>query len=230
VARAEGNPLFIEELVRFITESGGFERDRSGSLSLSRSTVLLPPALEGILVARIQQLTPDARRLAQIGAAIGRTFPVAVVRHVFEGDEFDEALTRLLRAEVVSEHRRYPTFECAFRHGLLREAALSTLTPARAKELIRRAAEGYEEAYAEALEPHFDRLAELYWRAGDLPRALHNLERAGTKALELEAMPQAEHLLARARGAASKLGDAESERRIDGLLAKTSIRTKRGWS
>jgi adenylate cyclase len=221
VARAEGNPLYVEELVRLLSESGGFERSRSGSITLSRSTILLPPALEGLLVARVQQLPPPARRLAQVAAVMGRTFPVAVLRGVADTDGFDAAFADLLRAEVVREHQRYPDFECSFRHGLLRDAVLSTLTPAKAKELHLQVARGYEDVYAGSLEAHLDRLALLCSRGGDLPRALSYLERAGRRARELKAMAQAEHLLTRARQVAAKLRDADAERRLELLLAST---------
>ena len=67
----------------------------------------MPPALENLLVARIDRLPENARRLAQTAAAVGRTFPVAVLEAVV-GDGVSEDLTTLLRAEIVREVRRYP--------------------------------------------------------------------------------------------------------------------------
>jgi predicted ATPase len=115
---------------------------------------------------------PDGpRRLAQIAAAIGRRFPVAVLEAV-SGESVHEPLTALLRAEVVREVSRYPEFECAFTHGLLRDAVLSTLTSARKRTLYASIAAAFEDIYAGELDEHLERLAHYHAQAGNLPRAL----------------------------------------------------------
>jgi predicted ATPase len=135
VREAEGNPLYIEELARAFLEGGLQPRGRTWTLTV-RTAEALPPALENLLVARIDRLPDEPRGLAQIAAAIGRRFPVRVLTEV-AGKDGDEALSTLFRAEIVREVRRYPEFECAFTHGLLQEAALSTLTAARKRECMR---------------------------------------------------------------------------------------------
>ena len=132
---------------------------------------LLPPALENLLVARIDRLPEGARGLAPIAAAIGRTFPVPVLEQVAGGD-VGEGLAALLRAEVVREVRRYPVFECSFTHGLLHDASLSTLTPARKRDLYARIAAAFEELYADSLDEHLERLAHYHAQAGDLPEGV----------------------------------------------------------
>ena len=80
VARAEGNPLYLEELLRALLEGGGLERrHRTWTTNLTPSS-LLPPALENLLVARIDRLADGPRRLAQIAAVLGREFPVTSPR------------------------------------------------------------------------------------------------------------------------------------------------------
>jgi hypothetical protein len=94
------------------------------------------------------------------------------------GDDVDGDLRALLRAGVVREISRYPELECSFTHGLLREAALSTLTSARKRALYASIASAFESLYADSLEEHFERLAHYHAQAGDLPRALEYAERA----------------------------------------------------
>ena len=65
------------------------------------------------------------------------------------------------------EVRRYPAFECTFTHGLLHEAALSTLTPARKRELYRSIAAAFESHYEDSLDDHVERLAHYHAQAGD---------------------------------------------------------------
>jgi class 3 adenylate cyclase len=175
VREAEGNPLYLEELSRALLEGGLEPRGRTWTITVRAD--LLPPALENLLVARIDRLPTAARQLAPVAAAIGRTFPVAALEEV-TGDEVGESLTALLRAEIVREVRRYPLFECSFTHGLLHDAALSTVTPTRKRELYARVASAFESLYADSLEDHLERLAHYHAQAGNLPKAFEYAERA----------------------------------------------------
>jgi hypothetical protein len=94
------------------------------------------------------------------------------------GESVNEALTALIRSEIVREVSRYPKFECMFTHGLLREAVLSTLTAARKRALYGRIAASFESLYAHSLEKHCERLAHYHAQAGNLPKALEYAERA----------------------------------------------------
>jgi DNA-binding SARP family transcriptional activator len=165
VARSDGNPLYLEELLRALIAGGGLEQRQRTWTTTLRPSRLLPPALENLLVARIDRLDDGTRRLAQLAAVIGREFPVAVLSRAAEGD-VREGLRGLLRAEVVREARRYPELVCAFRHGLLQEAALSTLTGERRRELYGRVASAFEELYPDSLDDHRERLAHYRAQAG----------------------------------------------------------------
>jgi predicted ATPase len=142
-----------------------------------RSPELLPPTLENLLVARIDRLASGPRRLAQAAAAIGRTFPVRVLAQLV-GDDVTDDLAALFRTETVREVRRYPELECEFTHGLLQEAALSTLTATGRRELYARIAAAFEEVYPESVDDHVERLAHYHAQAGNLPKALEYAERA----------------------------------------------------
>jgi DNA-binding SARP family transcriptional activator len=176
IREAEGNPLYLEELARTFLEGALEPRGRTWTVTMG-SLELLPPKLENLLVARVDRQPDGPRRLAQIAAAIGRTFPVAVLEHV-AGESVHEALRALLRGEIVREVSRYPELECTFTHGLLREAVLSTLTGTRKRALYSSIAVAFESLYADSLEDHFERLAHYYAQAGNLPRALEYAERA----------------------------------------------------
>jgi class 3 adenylate cyclase len=174
VREAEGNPLYLEELARALDEGGLQPRGRTWTITVRSN--LLPPALENFLVARIDRLPEDARRTAQAAAAVGRTFQVDILELVAEGSR--EGLRSLLRAEIVREVRRYPSFECTFTHGLLHDAALSTLTPANKRTLFGSIAAAFESHYADSLDDHVERLAHYHAQAGNLPKALEYAARA----------------------------------------------------
>jgi class 3 adenylate cyclase len=206
VRRAEGNPLYVEELLHVLVEGGGLVRERTWTLRAGAAQ-LLPPALELLLVSRIDRLPEDARRVAQVAAVAGRSFPVRVVQDVLGADEVTAALPPLLRAEIVRELRRYPELECTFRHGLLQEAALATLTPDRRRELTGRVARAYETEYAGSLDEHLEQLAALYGQADELGKAHEYLLRAAERAASLDAGEQAEELRRRAAKVATRMSE-----------------------
>jgi predicted ATPase len=199
-----------------ILESGG---DRSRTWTITPGAAAdLPPALEALLVARIDRLDPGPRRLAQVAAVVGREFPVSVATAVAGGVDPDGDLAALLRAEIVREFRRFPELECTFRHGLLQTAALSTLTSASLRDLYGRVAHAMEERFADQLEDRLEQLAFYYYRSDDEGRALAYLERAAVRASELDARERARDLWTRAARLAGRLGDDTSTARIESRL------------
>jgi predicted ATPase len=184
----------------------------------------LPPALEALLVARIDRLEPGARRLAQVAAVVGREFPVSVATVEAESADPDGDIAALLRAEIVRELRRFPELECTFRHGLLQEAALSTLTPTAMRELYGRVGHAMEERYADQLEESLDQLAFYFYRSAEPATALGYLERAAERAEGLEAFERAQSLWTRARRLAERVEDEVAIARFDARLAELESR------
>jgi class 3 adenylate cyclase len=221
ITRAEGNPLYLEELLRALLEEGGLERRRTWTLTV-RATELLPPALGHLLVARIDRLPAGARGLAQVAAVMGRTFPVRVLERVSDSEDIHADLAVLFRAEIVRELRRYPELECSFRHGLVQDAVLSTLTATRLQDLHGRVAAAFEELFAGSIDDYLELVAHHYARSQNFPKALEYLERAGEKAAALDAAGQAVEMWTRARKVAARMGDEAAERRVDARLAAVS--------
>jgi class 3 adenylate cyclase len=218
VARGEGNPLFLEELVRLLLEGGRLERRRTWTLTAGAA--MLPARLENLLVARIDALPAGARRLAQIAAVIGRQFDVPVLERVSGAERTSAELLALVRSEIVREVRRYPELECEFRHGLIHEAALSTLTPARHRELAGRVGAAVEQLLGPRAADEAERLAQYYVRSDRLDKAIAYLEQASAVAVTTDAGEHAAELLHTALRAAAKLGDEGAEQRLEQRLAE----------
>jgi class 3 adenylate cyclase len=216
IALAEGNPLYLEHLLRSLLESGGLAPRRTWALTVSAAQ--LPTALESLLVARIAALPRDARRIAQVGAVLGRAFSPTVLSQVSGVGDVERRLMQLLRANVIRESRTVPNREYSFTHGLLQEAALSTLTRARRRELYRRVAAAHEQAFTDSLDDHLEQVA-FYWaRGGDLPRALEYLERAANRATSVDGRTHAASLWARAATLANRMDDPVARDRIERRL------------
>jgi class 3 adenylate cyclase len=218
IAIAEGNPLYLEQLLRSLLESGGLAARRTWALTVPAAK--LPTGLESLLVARIAALPRDARRVAQVGAILGRTFAPTLLAAVSGVEDVESNLARLLRANIIREVRAVPNREYAFTHGLLQEAALSTVTRGRCRELYRRVAAAHEQAFGDSLDDELERLA-FYWaRGGDLQRALEYLERAASRATSLSARTQAADLWSRAAMVAERINDPQARNRIEQRLVE----------
>jgi len=202
-----------------LLEDTEMERRRTWTLTVGQVT--LPARLENLLVARVDALPESARRLAQVAAVIGRTFEVTLLERVADTGDVAGDLLALVRAGIVQELRRYPELVCGFAHGLLHEAALSTLTIARHRELTTRVADVLEELLGERAPHEAERLAQYYIRSDRLDRAVAYLEQAATTASPTDA-PHAVELLEAAAKAAAKDGDAEAGRRIEARIAELS--------
>jgi predicted ATPase len=90
LAKAEGNPFFVEEVIRMLIDRGGIVRDaETGRWTTTREiqNIEIPDTLQGVLTARIDRLPEDAKRVLQIAAVIGRKFPVQVLARVLEQQE-----------------------------------------------------------------------------------------------------------------------------------------------
>jgi predicted ATPase len=210
-SQAEGNPLFLEQLLRLVTESGQTLRARTMAMTVIRHE--LPSALESLLLARIDALPVRARRLAQIAAVVGRRFPAQLLPPVVGADDLEEELGELIRSDILRrEEGPEPAYE--FTHGLLREAALSTLPRPQRRELYRTVATAIERTFGDSVDVHFEQLAFYNARAGDLGRALWYLVQAAERATAAHAYTQAEDLWTRAAALAEKVEDEDTQRRI----------------
>ena len=96
IARAEGNPFYIEEVVHAVVESGALRRDEDGGYALVQplSDVRIPDTVQGVILSRLDRLTWEAKELVQHAAIIGRSFPLRLVEHVLGAGRAGRELSR----------------------------------------------------------------------------------------------------------------------------------------
>ena len=127
--RTQGNPFFIEEIVRELAESGHLEGER-GAYRLARPIdgARVPVTVQAILAARIDRLGPDSKRLLQVASVVGKELSVRALGLTagIDPDEIDPALSELIEAGFLYEAEIYPQRVLAFRHPLTREVAYGT--------------------------------------------------------------------------------------------------------
>jgi predicted ATPase len=140
VDRADGVPLFVEELTKSVLESGLLreEVDRY-VLDGALPPFAIPTSLHDSLMARLDRLA-SVRVVAQIGAAIGREFPYALLRAVsrLPEDELQAALGRLVASELVFQRGTPPDAVYAFKHALVQDAAHDSLLRSAGSNCTRR--------------------------------------------------------------------------------------------
>jgi predicted ATPase len=146
IDRTDGVPLFLEELTKSVLESGLLreEVDRY-VLDGALPAFAIPTSLHDSLMARLDRLAP-VRRVAQIGAAIGREFPYRLLRTVsrLAEDELTSALARLASSELVFQRGLPPDAVYAFKHSLVQDAAHSSLLRGTRQQLHAQIAEALE--------------------------------------------------------------------------------------
>jgi hypothetical protein len=129
LVKTDGVPLFIEELTKDILESGLLELD-DGTYRLSGALppLSIPSTLEGALRARIDRLS-SAKDVAQVGAAIGRSFAYGIARAVMcqDDDALRLALDRLVEARLTYQHGAPPDSVYTFKHVLVQETVYESL-------------------------------------------------------------------------------------------------------
>lgn len=226
-ARAGGNPLFVEEIVRNLLARGVVQRDGGAwRCTAACEAPEVPPSLHGLLLSRVDRLATDARRVLQEAAVLGAEFDAALLRAVSSApDTLAAALDRLAEADLIQPvDRRGADARFRFTHALVREVVYQNLLLARRTEMHQRVGRALERVVGprpervsdlEALATHFslspDKLrgARYMLAAGDRARALYANEdaiRHYERALQtLAACP--EGCEAEARGARQRLAD-----------------------
>ncbi|MGK3995209.1 TOMM system kinase/cyclase fusion protein [Sorangium sp. So ce1024] len=186
VRRADGVPLFIEELTRMVLESGAL-RDEGGRYTLAEplSEIAIPTTLRGLLMARLDRLG-RAKETAQAAAVLGREFSAEVLGAVspLGAEAVREDLERLVAADLL--HRRHRA-RCAvymFRHVLLRDAAYESLPRRTRQQAHARSARAIEERFPEIAEAQPELLSWHHASAGQMRQAIAYAERAAERALQ----------------------------------------------
>jgi class 3 adenylate cyclase/predicted ATPase len=173
VARAGGNPFFLEELAWHAVEQGRPDMPEA-----------VPETVHAVLAARMDQLPPEAKRLLQTAAVIGTEVPFNLWQAIAEQSEeaLQRSLTHLQAAAFLSETRLVPDLTYTFKHALSQEVAYESLLTAHRRALHAAVGQALETLYAPRLEDAYDRLAYHYARTDSVAKAVAYLTLVAEKA------------------------------------------------
>ncbi|MGH8057667.1 MAG: ATP-binding protein, partial [Candidatus Entotheonellia bacterium] len=214
MAKAGGNPLFLEELAWHAVEHGRPE-----------TPVAVPETVHAVLAARIDRLPPEAKHLVQTAAVLGHIIPVPILQAIAEVPEeaLQRGLAHLQAMEFLYETRVAPELTYTFKHALTHEVAYGSLLHERRRALHARIVDALETLYADRLDEEVERLAEHAFRGELWDKALAYGWQAGTKAFAHSAYREAVAWFERALSALQHLPD-DRDRRAHAIELRLDLR------
>jgi class 3 adenylate cyclase/predicted ATPase len=223
IARTDGIPLFAEEMTKAVLDA---EDESDAFAGAPAPLVAVPASLQASLMSRLDRLGP-AKDVAQVGAAIGRTFPhmllAALVRKPKE--ELDSDLDRLIAAGLLFRHGTPPHASYLFKHALVQDIAYSTLLREPRRVLHARIAETLESQFAEIAESQPELLARHYTKADLIEKSARLWGKAGQRSQERSALVEAAEQLSQALAQIATLPSTSDLRREQIILHVALLNT-----
>jgi class 3 adenylate cyclase/predicted ATPase len=193
VIKADGVPLYVEELTKTVLESSLLEKDTDRYvLTGPLSSVAIPATLHDSLMARLDRV-PIAREIAQLGAVLGREFTYEMLQALATVEEpvLLEGLSRLVEHELLYQRGRPPRSKYIFKHALVHEAAYRSLLRRNRRLYHRAAAELMEKQFPELVRTEPEIVAYHYSEADCPEQAITYLHQAGRRAQQRSAHVEA---------------------------------------
>jgi class 3 adenylate cyclase/tetratricopeptide (TPR) repeat protein len=207
--KAEGVPLFIEEVTKTLLDLGVLRRENGGYRMVKGSAdVNVPDTIQGIIMARLDRLGEDGKRTMQLASVIGRQFLVRLLERISGLTSKLEGLLADLQAlEFIYRHGLLPEPAYIFKHAVIQDVAYNSLLVQRRKELHRAVGAAIEELYADRLAEHQEELAYHYERGEVWEKALEYSVKAGQKLQQAYANREALDHYNRALAICERLGN-----------------------
>jgi class 3 adenylate cyclase/tetratricopeptide (TPR) repeat protein len=185
VERTEGNPFFLEEIVRTLVET----KVLTGARGAYHPTediekIQVPATVQAVLAARIDRLPVEEKRLLQSASVVGENVPFTMLQAVVEMPEGElrRSLAHLQGAEFLYETSLFPELEYTFKHGLTYQVAYNSLLQERRRAVHAQLVTSIESLYVDRISEQVERLAHHALRGELWNKAVLYLRQAGQKA------------------------------------------------
>jgi predicted ATPase len=235
IEKTDGVPLFVEELMKAILESGHLnEVDGHYELTGLLTTFAIPATLHDSLMARLDRLV-TAKGVAQLAAVIGRQFPYDLLQAVSQLDAatLQRELGRLVEAEIIYQRGLPPQTTYFFKHALIQDAAYQSLLKSTRQHYHQRIALVLEAQFIEVAQAPPELLAHHCTEAGLIEKAVHYWHQAGQRASERSAHVEALAHLRQGLALLDTLPETPERirREVDMLIALgASLIATKGWA
>ncbi|MFP3883042.1 MAG: ATP-binding protein [Actinomycetota bacterium] len=227
--KAEGNPFFLEEVVRMLLERDLLDNRDGRWIAVEKTADLdVPETIEGLLVSRVDLLEPELRRAGRVASVIGRRFPARIFAAVYE-DDIDEDngslhphLAGLEAHGMLRFEEIEPELEFAFRHALIHDVMYRGLLRKERRDLHRAVAEALETLHPDRLDEFAPSLARHYAEAGDADRAISYFLSAGRRARAQGARVEAARFFRSAQEMLEEQPDPDRRDLVDAVIGRVS--------
>jgi eukaryotic-like serine/threonine-protein kinase len=226
--QTEGNPFFLNEIVRLLVVEGQLERPQETTVSAVR----IPEGVREVIGRRLDQLSDECNRVLTTASVIGREFSLDALEPVSEisGDRLLELLDEAMAARVINELPK-AVGQYSFVHALIRETLYDEISIARRVRFHQRIGQALEKLYSNNLDLHLAELAYHFFQAspaGNSDKAIDYAIRAAKRAVSLLAYEEAAGHYERARAVIELQDDVNQEQRGELSLALGGAHTKAG--
>ncbi len=191
--RAEGNPFFIEEVLRSFIDEGIVEL-RGGEFRVTEKieSVIIPETIKDVIMSRIDRLDERTKSLIKEASVIGRFFFYKILVDVAKvTEDIDDRLRFLQRIQLVQKRKRLEEVEYLFKHALAQETTYESILLKKRKELHIKVAKAIESVFSDRLYEFFGMLAFHYSRGDEMEKAEEYLLKAGEEAMKAAASYEA---------------------------------------
>jgi tetratricopeptide (TPR) repeat protein len=224
--QTEGNPLFVQEVVRYLAEEGLITR-KEGRWRPTKDTPLemsIPEGLRDVIGKRLSLLSPECNQLLSVASVIGRAFALETLKAVagINEDVFVNALKEAVRLSILEEHSQRGVIRYRFTHAFFCQTLYEEMVAPQRLKLHQQVARSLEILYAKRLKEHAAELAEQFSHSTDptdLKKAVEYGEMAAKKATDVYAYGEAVRLLEQALKVQEVLDPEDKAKRCDLLLA-----------
>jgi serine/threonine protein kinase/tetratricopeptide (TPR) repeat protein len=192
-AKTEGNPFFVEEVVRSLVEEGAVYPVEKGWGVRDLSQVHVPRGIKEVLGKKLESLDEESSHVLGLAAVVGREFSFSMLREVtgLDEDRLIDIIDECLQARLVVA-RHIPGEEVyAFADTQLRDVLYEGISPVRRRRHHLKVGEAMEKAYAGKIDDYLEALAYHFLEGNDLSKAGDYAQKAGDKAAKLFAWDQA---------------------------------------
>jgi tetratricopeptide (TPR) repeat protein len=224
--QTEGNPLFVQEVIRYLVEEGLLAR-KEGQWRPTKDTPLemsIPEGLRDVIGKRLSLLTPECNQLLAVASVIGREFALETLKAVAGINEniFMNSLKDAVRLSILEERSQRGVVRYRFTHAFFRQTLYEEMVAPQRLKLHHQVAHTLETLYARHLKEHAVELAEHFSHSTDptdLAKAVSYAEMAAKRATDVYAYGEAVRLLEQALKVQEVLDSDDKARKCDLLLA-----------
>lgn len=198
--KAEGNPFYIEELLRSLVEMKALTKE-DGRWILKRhpGTISMPTTVQGVILARVDRMDGNQKQVLREAAVIGREFPFQILKGITSAKEtIYSTVAYLERMDLIRRIESAPQLTYGFKHVLTQEAVYEGLLKKDLRAIHETIGLAMEQLFQERLPEYYEMLSFHFSRGSSTHKAVFYLRKSGDKNVRRYSLPEARNFYAEA--------------------------------